>query len=235
MANEIIRVPSMHPGRLRPTRALGTWWLREPGLRMLRPTVRKALLVDALAQVFPHRVLVLTDLARHHGAHVLPPGPLARRCVSEMLEGHWALCFFAGPPDLTAVGQTIFPAPAEAEAQARLARLDADAAIWSWPDDLEWLVAVAPHEVLEGPKARFVDVLPFIPRVVLELVLGFGAIYAAMVWVESWMGPGLGRVGGYLFGGCVAAAIGGTAAWIGARFFQRIDARSRDRARPPRD
>jgi hypothetical protein len=70
---------------------------------------------------------------------------------SGLAYGDWLLLFFDHEPEPGALP----PAPgypqAAADALPALAAFGAVAAIWSWLDDADWLVAIAPDRPLNPP------------------------------------------------------------------------------------
>ncbi len=105
-------------------------------------------ILTKLSLAFPHRALWLSDWASDDriGWHLLAYDESLSSWETELDKGAWVVMFFGHNPD--ASFSTIVPAePGDAADASRIVHeLGAAAAIWSWYDDNEWLMA------LSGPK-----------------------------------------------------------------------------------
>jgi hypothetical protein len=126
------------------------WHISRPLRRFARADAQRAALLSKFASVVPHTMLWLSDWA-------IDDGPTWRSltridALSELEEelnlGGWALFFFASASAAAAAQETA-PVPVAndpQEASRVLQQLRAEVAIWSWYDDRDWLIAVAPSE-----------------------------------------------------------------------------------------
>jgi hypothetical protein len=119
---------------------LPTWPWQYP-----RAELEREALVQRLADAAPVRRLWLSDSMDDSHGQWLVVGldqSLAGAGGSGLTYGDWLLLFFATEPTPAA----LVPAPTypqtPAEALQKLDEYGAAAAIWSWLDDAEWLVAV---------------------------------------------------------------------------------------------
>jgi hypothetical protein len=236
--SDSIKFPTLAPTRVRKTPYAGVWHIAQPrfwgwrGSGSVGATNRHKL-TGSLAEAFPVRALWLSELSnKFSGWHAILPGQDLTMFADEMEEGHWLLAFFKHETQALTAFECDPRIPDEAEAISTLRRLGAVAAIWSWPDDLEWTVAIAhPHELREGPKYRFVDYVRALSLLVIEfglLLLVFyfsllGLHYAAAEWF-GWSFPG------YFYGLLFAGYFGASAGLTGGRYFRRLDAYSLARA-----
>jgi hypothetical protein len=126
------------------------WQVRLPTWpwQYARAEEEREALVDRIAEHAPVRRLWLSDSADDsHGQWLTlaPEQTLAGAGGSGLAYGDWLLLFFPAEPK----PESLVPAPGypktPAEALQRLQAYGASAAIWSWLDDAEWLVAVAPE------------------------------------------------------------------------------------------
>jgi hypothetical protein len=91
------------------------------------------------------RVLWLSDWASEDrpGWRYLAEGELLWPPNEELASGAWVLFFFERDPGASFDAAPVPTLPADAASAAHaLRRFGADAAIWSWYDDNEWLIAV---------------------------------------------------------------------------------------------
>lgn len=125
----------------------GVWHVRLPHWpwQYARAEEERKALVRQIADVAPVRRLWLSDSPDDtHGQWLtLSPDQTLGEAGGEGLSyGDWLLLFFDHAP----VADALPPAPAypktPTDAQQALATFGAAAAIWSWLDDAEWLVAV---------------------------------------------------------------------------------------------
>ena len=125
----------------------GVWHVRLPHWpwQYARAEEERKALVRQIADVTPVRRLWLSDSPDDtHGQWLTlsPDQTLAGAGGEGLASGDWLLLFFDHAP----VADALPPAPAypktPTDAQQALATFGAAAAIWSWLDDAEWLVAV---------------------------------------------------------------------------------------------
>jgi hypothetical protein len=102
-------------------------------------------MVGRLSAVFPYRALWLSDWAsdEHARWHLLARDESLSLFDSELASGAWVLFFFDHDPGATFDTALVPMEPVNAAAVVQLLHgLGVTAAIWSWYDDNEWLVAV---------------------------------------------------------------------------------------------
>lgn len=108
-------------------------------------------LVTRLSEAFPYRALWLSDWASEDspGWKLLDRNASLSSLVDELSKGGWVLFFFDRNPSAS-LDATFVPAePADAAAAIGALRdFGATAAIWSWYDDNEWLIAIADPKYL---------------------------------------------------------------------------------------
>jgi len=103
-------------------------------------------LVEKLSADLPLRVLWLSPWTSEDrpGWRSLADGESLSSLNEELARGAWVLLFFARDPGAAFDAALVPTVPADAASAAHaLRRFGADAAIWSWYDDNEWLVAVS--------------------------------------------------------------------------------------------
>jgi hypothetical protein len=76
------------------------------------------------------------------GWHPLLPGLTLTSLDTQLSNGGWAILFFAENRIVSTEKLAPFDPIQESNAEDALYRLGADAVIWSWYDDREWLIAV---------------------------------------------------------------------------------------------
>lgn len=134
--------------QVRATEAAGVWRIVLPARpwRFAGAQRERQSLVETLSADLPFRVLWLSPWASEEraGWRHLAAGEPFSSLEGELAGGAWAALFFERDPGASFDAALVpaFPADAAAAAQALL-RFGADAAIWSWYDDKEWLVAVS--------------------------------------------------------------------------------------------
>jgi hypothetical protein len=141
--------PSLMPHlRVEATDTPGVWHVRLPTWpwQYPRAEIEREDLVGRLAETAPVRRLWLSDSADDTHGQWLALGPeqtLADAGGSGLAYGDWLLLFFDHEPEPGALPLAPgYPKP-PADARQALATSGAAAAIWSWLDDAEWLVAIA--------------------------------------------------------------------------------------------
>lgn len=131
---------------VRPADVDGVWTVRLPKLpwKMASAEQQQRSIIKTLGNDHPNWALFLSDADSDSGWHLLAGSDDLSRWEEKLARGAWALFFFRDPPNKSL--DTVLPAspdtPAAAVAFAR--SLGAGAAIWSWFDDIEWLLAVPP-------------------------------------------------------------------------------------------
>jgi hypothetical protein len=138
--------PSAMPHlRVEATEAAGVWHVRLPTWpwQYGRAEEEREALVRRLTDRAPIRRLWLSDSTDDsHGQWLVLATDQALGDVGSGLEyGDWLLLFFERDPDPGALGLAPVQPKSPAAAVERLTAYGASAAIWSWLDDAEWLVA----------------------------------------------------------------------------------------------
>jgi hypothetical protein len=236
--SDSIKFPTLSPTRVRKTAYEGVWRVAQPrfwawrGAGSVGATNRHKL-TGSLAASFPIRALWLSELSdKFSGWHAILPGQDLAMFAGDMEEGHWLLAFFEHETQALAAFECDPAIPDEAAAISTLRRLGAVAAIWSWPDDLEWTVAIAhDHELREGPNYRFVDYIRALSFATIEIGLLFLAFHFLLTGLHyataEWFGWSMTRYfNGLLYAGYFGASVG----FVGGRYFRRLDAYSMARA-----
>jgi hypothetical protein len=102
-------------------------------------------LVGRITDTAAARRLWLSDSADDsHGQWLAPPPEktLAEAGGSGLAYGDWLLLFFTGEPAAEALAPSPTYPKTPADAMQQLDAYGAAAAIWSWLDDADWLVAI---------------------------------------------------------------------------------------------
>ena len=142
-----IDLPSLHQLRVKATDVSNIWRVALP----LQPWKfgsaehERQSIVEKLGSALPYRALWLSDWATDDrpGWRLLARDESLLSLNDELTKGAWVLFFFENDPAATFDTTLVPTEPADAAAAAQLLRnLGVAAAIWSWYDDNEWLVAV---------------------------------------------------------------------------------------------
>ena len=134
--------------RLEPTEVNHAWILRLPTFSMNSDAAlrERGLLLSQLETAYPSRALWLSGWSgddRLGWKLVTKESPLSAY-QGDLDPGAWALFFFDGEPSLPILEQHQPQSPSNAVAALQtIAQFSAKAAIWSWYDDNEWLVAIS--------------------------------------------------------------------------------------------
>ena len=134
--------------KVRPAKIPNVWYLSVRLLKFARGDSERTALLSTLASTSPHLMLWLSDWAADDGPmwRSLTGVDALSEFDAELNVGGWALFFFENAY-AAAEAQGTMPAAAEPDDAVRvLQQLRADAGIWSWYDDRDWLLAVAPGE-----------------------------------------------------------------------------------------
>jgi hypothetical protein len=133
--------------RVEATDTPGVWHVRLPTWpwQYPRAETEREDLVQRLAETAPVRRLWLSDSADDTHGQWLTIGPdqtLVEAGGSGLAYGDWLLLFLEHDPEPGALPPSPGYPKTPADALTALAALGAAAAIWSWLDDTEWLVAI---------------------------------------------------------------------------------------------
>ena len=236
--SDSIKFPTLSPTRVRKAAYEGVWHVAQPRFWGWRGAGsvgarNRDKLTDSLTAAFPIRALWLSEFSdKFSGWHAILPEQDLAMFADDMEEGHWLLAFFDDESQALAAFECDPRVPDDEEAISTLRRLGAAAAIWSWPDDLEWTVAIDhPHELREGPKNSFVDYVRALSLCMIELGLLLVVFYFSLRGLHyaaaEWFGWSIPR---YFIALLYAGYFGASAAFTGGRCFWRLDAYSLERA-----
>ena len=144
----MIDFSSLKELRVRATEAANVWRVLLPAQpwRFDSAEQERQALVAKLSADLPFRILWLSDWASDDrpGWQRLAEGESLSSLNDELARGAWALFFFERDPGTSFDAASAPTAPADAASAVHaLHRFGADAAIWSWYDDNEWLVAIS--------------------------------------------------------------------------------------------